>query len=114
MFYPIFEGTPRPCIQVAPGRWRSNKYSSWIEGACSRKQTLTRSTDKDVLLNTETLHRAMPVTDAAGVFRLIYSFAEWFKDGEQPRPIKNLSGNAMSINAELIAYYRERLAQAAS
>jgi hypothetical protein len=120
LYYPTFDDKAEPCLQIIPGHtkppWIShsriftNRYSSRIETAIFKKQMVSSSNENFVVLNTWTLHRAFPVTNPKGVFRLIYSFIEWFKDDEDRLYTTEQPGTVIRINDELVEYYRVRLA----
>jgi hypothetical protein len=120
LYYPTFDDEAEPCLQIIPGHIKppwlsrsrifSNRYSSRIETAISKKQMVRSSNDNFVVLNTWAMHRAFPVTNASGVFRLMYSFIDWFKDEEERRRTTELAGTVIRINDELVEHYRHRLA----
>jgi hypothetical protein len=120
-YYPTWSDDAAPCLQVIPGHVKtaglsrnrifSNKYSVGIEATLSKKQMIKSSNDDFVVLNTCTMHRAVPVTKTDGVFRLMYSFIEWFKDNEERRSLMALSGTSIRINDNVVEHYSRRLAQ---
>jgi hypothetical protein len=118
-YYPVFDNDADPCLEVIPGHFRSlwrsrsriltNRYSSWIEATLSRKQMITSSNENFVVLNTCVMHRAVPVTKPSGVFRLMYSFVDWFKDEDERRRITALPYTPIRINDEIVKHYSSRI-----
>jgi hypothetical protein len=119
-YYPSFDGGPDPCLQVMPGhikvsaiarnRLFTNKYTRQLEAAVSKKVTVTSANDSFAILHTETMHRAMPLTKPAGIFRLLYIFTDWFKNDEERERMAAIGGTQMIIDDELAKYYRNRVA----
>jgi len=122
LYYPTLGGRVDPCLEIIPGhikphwfsrsRILSNRYSAWLESTIFAKQRVDSSNEAFVLLNTWTTHRAFPVRNPTGVFRLIYSFIEWFEDEQERRHISELPGTPIRINEQLVEHYRRRLSQA--
>jgi hypothetical protein len=117
-YYPTWSDDAPPCLELIPGhvktswysrtRILSNKYSVAIEAALSKKQMIRSSNDQLVLLNTCTMHRAVPVTKPSGVFRLMYSFMDWFKNDEERQHITALPGTSIRINDKVVEHYSRR------
>jgi hypothetical protein len=121
-YYPVFGDGPNshPCLQVMPGNFRSvhfrgrifrNRFRVWIEDQFFRKQLVTSSDDNFVVLNTTVMHRAVPVTEPQGSFRLMYSFIDWFRDEEERQAVTSLRYSAeIHINNDIVQHYQTRLA----
>jgi hypothetical protein len=119
-YYPTFDGASDPCLEVVPGhikpRWvstsriLSNKYALRMETALSKREMIKSSNDNFLLLHTEVTHRAMPVTKPSGVFRLMFSFMNWFNNEEERERVTSFPSTYIRINPPLVEHYQSRIA----
>jgi hypothetical protein len=91
IYYPSLDRTPSLRMEVLRGRIKGtgrlqyNKFIAKMEPRLygSRKVEVKSTNDRCLFVNTQVMHRAMPVTDEPDAIRILFSFRKRFKSDQE-------------------------------
>lgn len=91
IYYPSLDRKPYVRMEVLRGRIKSkgrlqyNKFIAKMEPKVygSRKEQILSTNDKCIFVNTQVMHRAMPVAEEPDAIRILYSFRKRFQNDQE-------------------------------